>query len=78
MKSQVEQRVREILADLLRTSAKEINEGTGFDRTPGWDSTNHVNLVVALEEEFGISLDVPEIERMVTFRAVVQTVEAKL
>ena len=78
MDNAIEQRIREILADILGIDALLINDATAFDRTPGWDSANHINLVVALEEEFSISLDVSDIDVMLTFPDVVQTIEAKL
>jgi acyl carrier protein len=74
----LEERIREILADILGIGTAQVDERTAFDRTPGWDSANHINLVVALEEEFSISLDVAEIDTMLTFPEVVRTVEAKL
>lgn len=74
----LEQRIREILADILGIDAAQVNERTAFDRTPGWDSANQINLVVALEEEFSIVLDVAEIDTMLNFPDVVRTVEAKL
>lgn len=74
----LEERIREILADILGTDASRIDDRTAFDRTPGWDSANHINLVVALEQEFSITLDVAEIDTMLTFDDVVRTVEAKL
>ena len=61
-----------------RHGCTQIDERAAFDRTPGWDSANHINLVVALEEEFSITLDVAEIDTMLTFDDVVRTVEAKL
>ena len=78
MNDGLEQRVREILADILGIDITQINDSTAFDRTPGWDSANHINLVVALEEEFSIALDVTEIDSMLTFPDVVQAIEAKL
>lgn len=78
MLDNLEARIREILADILGIDAAQVNEHTAFDRTPGWDSANHINLVVALEEEFSISLDVAEIDAMLTFPDVVSIVEAKL
>ena len=74
----LEPRIREILADILGVDPTQIDDRTAFDRTPGWDSANHINLVVALEEEFSIALDVAEIDAMLTFPDVVSTVEAKL
>ena len=74
----LEERIREILADILSIDAAQVDDRTAFDRTPGWDSANHINLIVALEEEFSIVLDAAEIDTMLTFNDVVSTVEAKL
>jgi acyl carrier protein len=41
--------VAEVVADLLRTS------------TEHWDSLNHLRLMTAFEEEFGIHLTMPQI-----------------
>ena len=74
----VDQRVREILADILRLDAREIGDDAELGITPGWDSANHINLVLSLEEEFAITLDATEIDGMLSFSDVVATVEAKL
>lgn len=76
--SEVERRVREILADVLGLDPHDIGESCAFDRTPRWDSANHVCLVAALEEEFSIVLSVKEIEAMLTFPEVVQTVAGRI
>lgn len=43
-----------------------------------WDSLTHMNLVSALEEEFGISLSVDDISEMDTVTKVLQTVRKLL
>jgi acyl carrier protein len=78
MLDDLEARVRQILADILGIGPDDVDDHTAFDRTAGWDSANHINLVDALEEEFSIALDVAEIDTMLTFPDVVRTVEAKL
>lgn len=66
------------MADLLRLDAATIDESTGMDNTEAWDSANHISMMLALEDEFGISFDVAEIESMTSYFDVVQTVTAKL
>jgi acyl carrier protein len=78
LSANVDQRVREILADILRLDAREIGDDAELGITPGWDSANHINLVLSLEEEFAITLDAAEIDAMLSFADVVATVEAKL
>jgi len=44
----------------------EIEDSFGPDEIKDWDSLSHIELVVALEEEFEISLAVQDISRMYT------------
>jgi acyl carrier protein len=74
----IEQRVRQILAEILRLEPAQIDNDASLGTTPGWDSANHINLVLSLEEEFSVTLDVAEIEKMTSFLDVTRIVEAKL
>jgi acyl carrier protein len=74
----LEEVVKGVMADVLGVDASLINDETGRDNTVGWDSANHITLVLALEEEFGVTLEVSEIESMFTFADIVQTIGAKL
>jgi acyl carrier protein len=44
---------------------------------PRWDSLANATLVVALESEFGITLDALEIERLTSFQAVLLMIKEK-
>ena len=55
-----------------------VDENWGPDEIPEWDSINHLNLVLALTEEFGITFDLNEILMMETLRDIQQIVEQKL
>jgi len=78
MSKNVEQTIRDLMAIVLNMDAAKIDDGTSMDNTPGWDSANHINLVLALEEEFSISFEVSEFEMMTTYFDVVQVVSAKI
>ena len=43
----------------------------------GWDSVQHLNLVLALEQSVGVQIDPEEIERMKTLGDIVQLVSEK-
>jgi acyl carrier protein len=77
MSDNIEQRIKEIMADILQLDRGKIGENTSVDTTPKWDSTNHITLVLTLEEEFSIEFNVDEIERMVSFADIARTVAAK-
>jgi acyl carrier protein len=78
MPKNVDQTIRELMSIILNIEAASIDDGTSMDNTPGWDSANHINLILALEDEFSISFEVSEFELMVSFFDLVQVVEAKL
>ena len=73
-----ELRVRQILADVLQIDFSSIDYDTCMDNTASWDSFNHISVVFGLEEEFGISFEIDEMESMLSFFDVLQIVEAKL
>jgi acyl carrier protein len=77
MQDDIENRVKQLMADILYLDPRNINATTEMDNTPRWDSTNHISLVLALEEEFALSFDVTEIEQMLSFPDVVRAVMAK-
>ncbi|MEO8751359.1 MAG: acyl carrier protein [Casimicrobiaceae bacterium] len=78
MQDGTEQRVRRIMADILNLDAGRIDENTSMDNTEAWDSANHISLVLALEDEFGIAFDVADIEGMRSFFDLVQGVGARI
>ena len=69
--------VRRIMADILEIDASAIGDDAEMGTIEQWDSGNHVSLVLALEGEFGVSFDVPEIEAMTSFPLIVSTLEKK-
>jgi acyl carrier protein len=78
MAKNIEQTVKELMAIVLNIDAGGIDDSTSMENTPGWDSANHINLVLALEEEFSISFEVSEFELMVSFFDIVQVVGSKI
>lgn len=78
MSKNVEQTIKEVMAVVLNIDAQKINDDTSMDNTPGWDSANQINLVLALEEEFSLSFEVTELEMMVSYFDIVGVVGAKL
>lgn len=78
MSKNVEQTVKELMSVVLNINVAKIDDRTSVDNTPGWDSANQINLILALEEEFAISFDVSEFELMVSFKEIVNAVKAKI
>ena len=48
-------RVKTIMASVLEVDPSIITANASMDTVPSWDSLRHMNLILALEEGFGIS-----------------------
>lgn len=51
-----EDRLSQTVAEVLGVSPEVLSEESSPDTISSWDSLGHLNLVIALEEEFGIRL----------------------
>ena len=60
----MEDKIKQLFADVLQVSPDEISEATSPDTLEKWDSLNHLNLVAAFEEEFSIDIEPEEIQAM--------------
>ena len=56
--------VFQIIADVLNVPVNEISPLTSPATVEGWDSVQHLNLVLALEAGLGIQFDPEEIGEM--------------
>jgi acyl carrier protein len=62
----VEERVKEIVIDQLGVDTKEVTPGASFIEDLGADSLDTVELVMALEEEFGMEIPDEDAEKIST------------
>ena len=46
--------LKHVILKCLNLDAWEINDDTLAEQVPGWDSLNHVNVILAIEEHFGV------------------------
>jgi acyl carrier protein len=65
------ERVRHILGVVLEMSEQQIDEQLSAEETSNWDSIRHLNLVMALEETFGVSFTSDELAQLTSYRAIV-------
>ncbi len=53
--------VQEIFRDIFDVDDLVITDSTNSDEIEDWDSLNHINLVSAIEQEFGIKFTLIEL-----------------
>lgn len=71
-------RMRPIIAEKLSVSEEEVVISAAFKADLGADSLDLVELVMGLEEEFGISIPESDMGKIVTVEDAVSYVSAKL
>ena len=71
-----EDRIKKILVDQLGVNADQITPEAKFIEDLGADSLDTVELVMALEEEFGNEIPDEEAEKLTTVGDVIQYIEA--
>ena len=54
-------KVTDILRILFNRPDLELNDNLTAKDVPGWDSFNHVNLIINIEEEFGVRFSNDEV-----------------
>ncbi len=69
------QQVRSIASDIFGVPADKITAESSPQTIETWESMQHLNLVVAIEERFGVQLDPEDIEQMKNIGAVAALVE---
>jgi acyl carrier protein len=74
----VEEQFRKILASVLEVDIAKIDSGVSSDTFEAWDSLKQMNLIVALEEEFGIRFEEAESLLLNNYTSILQAIETKM
>ncbi|MCK5719181.1 MAG: acyl carrier protein [Thiomargarita sp.] len=74
--SDIKDRVRKIVIEQLSVKEDEVNDKSSFVDDLGADSLDTVELVMALEEEFGCEIPDEEAEKIQTVQQAIDYVEA--
>jgi len=75
--AEVGQKVKSIIAEQLGVKIEEVTDAASFVDDLGADSLDTVELVMALEEEFGIEIPDEDAEKMTNVGEAVRYVEEK-
>jgi acyl carrier protein len=65
-----EQQLKEVLAKIFKVDASLITEDASPDTIENWDSLHHMNLVIALEEDFGVELTDDQVVEILSYKLI--------
>ena len=74
----MEEKIKQIMATVFEMNIADIKDDASPETIEKWVSLQHMNLIVALEEEFGITFREDEIVEMIEYKIICDTVKSKL
>ena len=74
----METKLKNIMAKVLGVPVSEIKEDSSAFTIPSWDSLKHIDLILALQKEFGIRFGDEEIPTLVNYQMILNTLKAYL
>lgn len=77
-RAEILSKVAQSIASILDQPNLVVTMRTTAEDIEGWDSFNHVNIVVAIESQFGIKFNAAEVEELRAVGEFVNLIEKKL
>lgn len=70
MHKKTEQRINKIFIRIFKIDKKKINSNLSAKTFNKWDSLAHLNLILALENEFKISFDIERVTTLMSYKLI--------
>lgn len=64
------EKIKIVMSAVFEVPLDEITENSSTDNIETWDSLKHLNLILALEEEFEISIPNEEVGNLVNYKLI--------
>ena len=74
----MEDKIKYIFGELFKIKSEDFSQDLDVNTVLGWDSMNHLNLIIALEESFNVSFTTEEVILMTNVKAIMRYYEAKM
>jgi len=76
--NEIYDRLTDLFRELFADDSIVLTPQTTANDIEGWDSFNHISVVVAVETRFGVKMTTAEIEGLANVGALVAAIESKL
>lgn len=63
-------KILEVMSSVFEVELTSLNEESSIDSIENWDSLRHLNLILALEEEFNITIPDEEVGNLVNYKLI--------
>lgn len=78
MNTTILENIWRIAADVFGINIEEITPQSSIDSIKNWDSLQHLNFVLALEQSYSLQFEPEDIEQMKSIEIAAMTIEEKL
>ena len=75
--SELEQKIRDVIADKLSVDIAKVVDGAKFIEDLGADSLDNVELLMELEDQFGIEISDADAEKILTVKDAINFIVSK-
>ena len=66
----VNMKIKEVMSAVFEIPIESISDDSSYDNIENWDSLRHLNLILALEEEFEVSIPDEEVGNLVNYKLI--------
>ena len=63
-------KLKQVMSAVFEIPVESIADDASSDNIENWDSLRHLNLILALEEEFGVSIPDEEVGNLVNYKLI--------
>lgn len=63
-------KIKQVMSAVFEITAESITDDASSDNIENWDSLRHLNLILALEEEFGVSIPDEEVGNLLNYKLI--------
>ena len=76
--AEIYEKLNELFRELFSNDDIDLKPETTAEDIEGWDSFNHLSVIVAVETRFGIKMKTSELDGLANVGALVSAIESKL
>ena len=73
----IKDEIKEVMSSIFMIDVSKISDKTIQSDIENWDSLQHLNLIVALEEKYSINLEPEEIQEMISLEKIIDIITTK-
>ena len=77
-RDEVYETLNEVFRDVFDDPSVTVDDSTTSDDVDGWDSLEHINLIAAIEQEFGVKFNMGQVVSMKNVGEMVDIIMSQL